>query len=246
MAASNTAARVLELARGEIGATSGEKYLRYFNQVNTEGIVLPFDAPWCAAWVTWVMRHAEVPLDSVPNYKGCATASDWFTERGRFRSRQSGYIPKPGDIIMYEWNPQNEGTAYDDGDDHTGIVEYVQDGIVHTLEGNNGGQCRRDWWSLTNAYISGYCVPLYNMETNENKEDDEMLTYEQWAEYQQRYEREKAAKPVSTWAREAVDYCRANGLMNGDAHGKFRPQSTITRQEAAQVAMNVHKSLKAE
>lgn len=244
MAENNTAARVLEIARGEIGATSGDKYIEYYNGVT--GIGLPYGVAWCAAWVTWVMRHAGVPEDSVLNYKGCATASDWFAERGRFMPRSSGYIPKPGDIIMYEWNPEDEGTSYDDGDDHTGIVEYVEDGKVHTIEGNNGGQCCRDWWSLTNSYISGYCVPLYNIETDEKTEDEEMLSYERWKEYQERYEREKAAKPVSAWAQEAVDYCKEHGLMNGDADGKFRPQSAITRQEAAQVARNVHKSLKAE
>ena len=244
MAKDNTAARVLELAQGEIGATGGEKYVRYYNGLTGAG--LPLDCAWCAAWVTWVMRHAGVPADSVLNYKGCATASDWFAAQGRFRSRSSGYIPKPGDIIMYEWNPQNEGTAYDDGDDHTGIVERVEHGRVYTIEGNNGGQCRRDWWGLTNAYISGYCVPQYNIQTNENKEDDGMLTYEQWKEYQQRYEQEKAAKPVSSWAQEAVGYCREHGLMSGDGDGGFRPQSPITRQEAAQVARNLHKSLKEE
>lgn len=242
MAENNTAARVLEVARGELGATSGNKYIKYYNELT--GIGLPYGVAWCAAWVTWVMRHAGVPEDSVLNYKGCTTASTWFAKNGRFMPRAGGYIPRPGDIIMYEWNPEDENTSRDDGDDHTGIVERVENGRVYTIEGNNGGMCRRDWWGLNNAYISGYCVPLYNIEKNENKEeDDEMLSYEQWKECQKRYEKEKAAKPVSGWAKKAVDYCKANGLMNGDAEGGFRPQSTITRQETAQVAMNIHKSL---
>ncbi len=77
-------------------------------------------------------------------------------------------------------------------------------------------------------------------------EDEEMLSYEQWKEYQERYEREKAAKAVSPWAESAVTYCKEHGLMSGDKEGTFRPQSTITRQEVAQVAMNLHKELKNE
>lgn len=235
MAENNTAARVLEVARGEIGTAGGDKYIDYYNQIT--GIGLPHGVAWCAAWVTWVMRHAGVPEDSVLNYKGCATASEWFGARGRFMPRSSGYVPKPGDIIMYEWNPQNEGTAYDDGDDHTGIVEKAENGIVHTIEGNNGGACRRDWWSLGNPCISGYCVPLYNME----KEEDEM-SYEQFKAYMERYERERAEKPVSDWAQKAVAYCRENGLMVGDRDGRFRPQAVITRQEAAQALFNLRKA----
>lgn len=240
MAEQNTAARVLELARGEIGATSGEKYLRYFNQVNTEGIVLPFNAAWCAAWVTWVMRHAGVPVDSVPNYKGCATASDWFQRRGRFRSRKSGYVPKPGDIIMYEWDPQNEGTAYDDGDDHTGIVERVENGRVYTIEGNNGGQCRRDWWGLTNACISGYCVPLYNIDKEEENDMTEQQAFDIAMKAIRTYETGKANKAASEWAKVALAYGKENKIMVGDAEsGNLRPQDDITRQEVMQMLYNV-------
>ena len=232
----NTPERVLELARGELGATSGDKYIRYYNGIT--GIGLPYGVAWCAAWVTWVMRHAGVPVDSVLNYKGCATASDWFEARGRFRSRKSGYVPKPGDIIMYEWNPEDEGTPYDDGDDHTGIVEYVEDGIVHTIEGNNGVQCRRDWWSLSNSYISGYCVPLYNME---NKKEEPDLT-EAEARKIARGEIEKyfaglAEKPAPGWAKEALDYAREEGILNGD-EGGLRPESYVKRDELAQVELN--------
>lgn len=69
------------------------------------------------------------------------------------------------------------------------------------------------------------------------------MTYEQWKAFQERYEKEQAAKPVSKWAEPAVTYCKEHGLMSGDNDGKFRPQDTITRQEVAQVAMNLHKSL---
>ncbi len=77
-------------------------------------------------------------------------------------------------------------------------------------------------------------------------EDEEMLSYEQWKEYQERYEKEQAAKQVSKWAQPAVAYCKEHGLMSGDKEGTFRPQSFVTRQELAQVTMNQHKSLKGE
>lgn len=44
---------------------------------------------------------------------------------------------------------------------------------------------------------------------------------------------------VSDWAREAVEFVRDHGLMNGDTDGNFRPQSPITRQELAAVLKNL-------
>ena len=42
---------------------------------------------------------------------------------------------------------------------------------------------------------------------------------------------------MSGWAQEDVERAKAEGLMNGDAEGGFRPRSFLTRQEAA-VVMN--------
>lgn len=230
--ADNTAQRVLKLAREELGTVGGEKYIAYYNELT--GIGLPLDAAWCAAWVTYIMRRAGVPEDSVLNYKGCATASEWFAGRGRFKKR-GDYLPRPGDIIMYEWSPENEGTQYDDGDDHTGIVERVENGRVYTIEGNSGNACRRCERSLDDEYISSYCVPIYNTGA------DELMSYEQFKKYMERYENEKSKRTVSEWAKQAVEYCRSNGLMIGDTSNGFRPQSAITRQEVAQVVYNLRK-----
>lgn len=70
---------------------------------------------------------------------------------------------------------------------------------------------------------------------NEKKEEQK-VTYEEWLKYQERYEKEQAEKPVSGWAEKEVERARADGLMNGDAEGGFRPQSPVTRQELAAVA----------
>lgn len=52
------------------------------------------------------------------------------------------------------------------------------------------------------------------------------------------YFAELAKKPVADWAQEAVEFVQQEGLMRGDAEGGFRPQSFITRQEAASVLWN--------
>lgn len=71
------------------------------------------------------------------------------------------------------------------------------------------------------------------------KGDDEMLSYEQFVEYQKRYEAEKAQAQASNWAKDSIEKCKASGIMTGDADGKFRPKSPITREEAAAIAVRL-------
>lgn len=80
-----------------------------------------------------------------------------------------------------------------------------------------------------------------NMVKSYYEEDDEMLTYEQFVAYMDRYNKEKSAKGESGWAKAAINYCKDKGIMNGDTDGKFRPQDNVTRQELAQTIMNYDK-----
>lgn len=158
----NTGAKIVEIAHDEMGATNGRKYVQAYN--DRSGIGLPLDCAWCACFVSWVMREAGVPQESVEDYKGCVTGVDWFTAQGRYRTRGSGYVPQPGDVIFFEWQPWNEGSEYDDGVEHTGIVSGVKNGCVHTIEGNSGSYSTCDSWAydLDDDRIDGYGVPICN------------------------------------------------------------------------------------
>ena len=107
-----------------------------------------------------------------------------------------------------------------------GIWQYT-DKLVIGGKNFDGNWAYKDYPSIIKAM---------NGETEE--EDDEMLTYDQWKDYMERYEQEKAKEKVSSWAKDAVAFVQAEGLMNGDADGSFRPQSFITRQEVAAVLKN--------
>ena len=57
--------------------------------------------------------------------------------------------PSPGMIIFFDW-------YHADFADHVGIVEYVEDGYVHTIEGNSGDSVRRGVRRLGDSQIQGY------------------------------------------------------------------------------------------
>ena len=107
-----------------------------------------------------------------------------------------------------------------------GIWQYT-DKLVIGGKNFDGNRAYKDYPSIIKAM---------NGETEE--EDEEMLTYDQWKDYMERYEQEKAKEKVSSWAKDAVEFVQKEGLMNGDADGSFRPQSFITRQEVAAVLKN--------
>ena len=109
-----------------------------------------------------------------------------------------------------------------------GIWQYT-DKLVIGGKNFDGNRAYKDYPSIIKAM---------NGETEE--EDEEMLTYDQWKDYMERYEQEKAKEKVSSWAKDAVEFVQKEGLMNGDADGSFRPQSFITRQEVAAVLKNEH------
>ena len=61
--------------------------------------------------------------------------------------------------------------------------------------------------------------------------DEEMLSYEQWKEYMKRYESERSNLPTDEWADPFVEWAKKNGIMVGDASGRFRGQDPISREE---------------
>gem|GEM_PF-6099445 len=52
------------------------------------------------------------------------------------------------------------GTAIIHGD-HVGIVEFVENGKVYTIEGNSDNQCRQREYDLNSEDIMGYGIFMY-------------------------------------------------------------------------------------
>ena len=112
-------------------------------------------------------------------------------------------------------------------------------------------------WQYTNSWVIGgrnfdgnwaykdypSIIKAMNGEKEPEKEEPKLTEAEVKKIARQEIEAyfaELAKKPVSNWAKDAVAFVQAEGLMNGDADGKFRPKSFITRQEVAAVLKNEH------
>ena len=114
---------------------------------------------WCAYFISWCASQAGIPSSIVPRLGNCGTLTDWYQSRSLYYSRSSGYIPKPGDMVFFNWSG---GTSAQ----HIGIVTGVSGNNLYTIEGNTGGSegymCNGRTRNLSASYVIGYGVPKYN------------------------------------------------------------------------------------
>ncbi len=151
--AANTADDVIAIAQNEIGyKQSSNGYTKYGDAYG-----FPYSA-WCQTFVSWCCDEAGVPTSVVKRGAYCPTIANWFKKNSTwYDSEYHGgtYIPKKGDLIFFRWNNGS-------GVNHVGFVEYVQDGIVHTIEGNTSYKVARRSYYLSSKSILGYGVPAYD------------------------------------------------------------------------------------
>lgn len=119
--------RITNILKTEYSAQpAGTKY--------TEGA----QEPWCADFVSWVMNQNGTPLYS-PRTKswrvtGTMGLQQFFVEQGTWHQYGDGYIPKPGDVALYDGSgPYGQ---------HANFVLSYKDGTLTTIGGNELGTIR--------------------------------------------------------------------------------------------------------
>lgn len=114
---------------------------------------------WCACFVNWCLSQAGVT--HAGGEIGCQRwIDDTFKASGRFcDSAYYGgtYTPKPADVIFFDWD-ENGAWA-----DHVGLVLYVDEATVYTIEGNTkAGNVGLRTYAKDSSFILGYGTPAYN------------------------------------------------------------------------------------
>jgi hypothetical protein len=111
---------------------------------------------WCAAFAKYVWREGGV-TDHMSTIDGMAESFRTYgQDYGTWHSRTSGYVPQPGDAVVFDWG--------DDGPDidHVGIVRYVKGSTLYTIEGNTSDRVAAHSYSRYANYSSivGFTTPL--------------------------------------------------------------------------------------
>lgn len=152
----SSAAKVLEVARAEIGYKESPKNsnkTKFGKEYGMDG------QPWCAMFVWWVFKHAGCSELFYGGKKSayCPTIADYYIAKKQTVSKSKG---QAGDIVLFDWNHNNSS-------DHIGIIESRNaDGSYVCIEGNtsvgnnsNGGQVMRR--TRYKSQISWICRPKY-------------------------------------------------------------------------------------
>ncbi|MGC5014471.1 CHAP domain-containing protein [Streptosporangium sp. DT93] len=83
-------------------------------------------APWCGMFIAWAAEKAGVQ-QYVGQFAWTPSQARWFETNGAW-SR----TPEPGALVFFDWS----GGRDISGIDHVGVVERVEGGTIHTIEGN--------------------------------------------------------------------------------------------------------------
>lgn len=147
----DTSSLIVEVARSQIGNIGGEPYWSWYGF--TERV------DWCACFVSWCAKQCGyIEADVIPKFSGCEWGVYWFKQHDQWASRN--ITPTPGMIIFFDWEDE-EGGSLDGGTDHVGIVEWVENDRVYTIEGNTADSCRERSYPLGYFEILGYGTPNY-------------------------------------------------------------------------------------
>ena len=140
MAEQGTAARLIEVAKAEVGYIEGPKD----NETKYGAFTKANFQPWCGSFVMWCANEAGVKVPNTVYTPGGAAA---FKKSGQWIDGDVA-DPEPGDIAYFDF--PSDGV---DRISHVGIViEDNGDGTVWCIEGNttgdgkkgsqrNGGEC---------------------------------------------------------------------------------------------------------
>ena len=145
-----TAIALQQLAEGANEADG--TYKKYTNGI---------DSSWCAYFVSWVLNQAGVPFTGgwpekwqLPAVSGVQA---YFEKVGTFHKADSGYIPQPGDVAIY-----NKGPGYQP-ESHVRIVisSDTTKGTYNGVGGNESNKIGQAIYSYTNdSALTGFGTPI--------------------------------------------------------------------------------------
>ncbi|PID31428.1 hypothetical protein CR983_01245 [Candidatus Saccharibacteria bacterium] len=144
--ASATRARMVEIARSQLGVTEDPLYCDRgggsilhkdcgpVNRYTGKGVVYY----WCAAFATWVMKEANAPYTGDPKkwrITGVKAFDAMGVAAGRAHEVGSGYTPQPGDAITFN---RSHVALVEGYDPKTRTITYIGGNQTTGYSGRNG------------------------------------------------------------------------------------------------------------
>jgi len=157
--AKGTVARIIEVAKAEVGTIEGPKD----NETKYGKWTGMNFQPWCQSFVSWCAFTSGLNPKKYPKSASTVAASDFFKKHDRWADARND-DPTPGDWIYFDFP--------DDGVNrisHVGIcVKNNGNGTIQVIEGNTSGTAKGDQRNggmcveKTRAYVKDNKLKLLN------------------------------------------------------------------------------------
>lgn len=161
------------------------------------GVRMQYGWAWCAC--TWSALAVSLGYTEVmPIEISCGELINRAKEMGCWKEND-GYIPSPGDGILYAWDDNGIGDNTD-WPDHVGTVDYCNPnaGYMTVIEGNYSDSVKKRTISINGKYIRGFITPKYT---------DNSVVYESFG----------TSKDIATVAREVISGLWGDGDRRKEA-----------------------------
>lgn len=215
-------AKVVNIAASHLGQKESDgSHRAIIDRYNAQaalprGYRVTYTDAWCATFVSVVALEAGF-AKIMPAECSCPQMVALYKAMGCWVENDA-YVPKPGDIIMYDW--QDSGVGDNAGTpDHVGIVASVSGSDIKVIEGNINNAVGYRSIPVNSRYIRGYCVPDY---TKVSDAAEEEAGEGETAMYQE-------IENVPDWARATVQKLLDKDLLMGDGSGNLNLSYDLTR-----------------
>lgn len=205
---------VSHLGQKESNGTHRAIIDRYNAQaVLPRGYKVAYTDAWCATFVSVVALEAGFEK-IMPTECSCPQMVALYKALGCWVENDA-YVPKPGDIIMYDW--QDSGISDNQGTpDHVGIVVSVNGNDIEVIEGNINNAVGYRSIPVNSRYIRGYCVPDYANICDDSDEKGGTAMYQK-------------IENIPDWASGTVKKLVDRGLLLGDGDGNLNLTGDMVR-----------------
>ena len=121
------------------------------------------DDNWCGMFVAYCADQCGyISSGIIVKSASVSESKAWYEARDEFQTKESGYIPMPGDIIYFTNGMNHMGIVieYDESTDHVIVIDG-NSGPSSTEIYHKGSRVCRHEYARTMAAISGYATPAY-------------------------------------------------------------------------------------
>ncbi len=139
-----------EVADQNIGGT---KYKNWYG----------LDDNWCGMFVAYCANECGyISSGIIVKSASVSESKAWYEARDEFQTKESGYVPMPGDIIYFTNGMSHMGIVieYDEATDHVIVIDG-NSGPSNTEIYHKGSRVCRHEYARTAFAISGYATPAY-------------------------------------------------------------------------------------